>query len=196
MFACFIVSTLSKLLPLLIFYQFLDLNIWWVVLGSVLVGSFWGLNFSDIRQVLGCSSILSIRWVLGFLIVGDFNIILVSFFLYFFFMAGVFFFSSLVTIVGSSEDKVCFSFFLFGLIGLPCFIVFYIKFFLVMSLYSYYKVLLMYVAGYGGVIIYIRMFYLNWVNRGTSLVFSYNAKEILVYFILIGLFFLWFFIFV
>jgi len=159
-------------------------------LGSVVVRSFWGLNFSDIRQILGCSSILSIRWVLGFFMVGDFNIIIISFCLYFFFIIGVFFFSSLVNIIRSSEDKVCFSMFLFGIIRLPCFIVFYIKFFLIMSLFSYEKVLFIYLIRYGGIIIYIRLFYLNWVNRGTSLVFSYNAKGIIMYFVMIGVFFI------
>lgn len=132
-----------------------------MVIGSIFVGSFWGINFSDIRQVLGCSSIISVGWLLGFIVCDSFFIMVMCFFLYVLFMAGFFLFSRLVNIVGSSSDKIGFSLVLFGVLGLPSFIIFYIKFFMVIGLMKYGILVVIYIGGYGGIVMYIRIFYMN-----------------------------------
>jgi len=175
---CWLVSTVTKVFPFLILWEhveFFDFRL--VALASIVIRSFWRLNFSDVRQVLACSSVINIRWLCSLFICDEFYYLILSFFIYVFLISGFFIIITLTHLLGiGKKGGLIISFLFFRIIRLPSFSGFYVKFVIVLGLLDYKFLFFIYLISYRSVVIYIRMFNMRFVRRRGSTLVSANIN--------------------
>nr|YP_002995731.1 NADH dehydrogenase subunit 2 [Clavelina lepadiformis]ACO40302.1 NADH dehydrogenase subunit 2 [Clavelina lepadiformis] len=180
---CFIVGVIPKIIPVLM-VQLLDCSefIFFFSILSVFFGAVNGLKFSDIRQIMGMSSVMN----MGFMLMGAccssmlFLLMLMTYFvsmLLFFFLLKNNNTQHLASSDDSKGNMFFLGFLLLGLTGLPITFFFFYKFFFIIFLfgegYSVYMIFSLLLVSIINNIFYVRMMNMFLNVKGEFFYFYY-----------------------
>ncbi|YP_006341027.1 NADH dehydrogenase subunit 2 (mitochondrion) [Ciona intestinalis B CG-2006] len=183
---CFILGTIPKYAPFLLLNgDYCESNNLLMLLGglSILLGSFQGLNYSDMRQIMGGSSIMNTGWLmLGFLF-GGLNMFFMMYLIYSYTLWVLF---NLIRVLNiqtlgayktwfSYTDKMLFSFAIFIMMGMPCGVMFFYKIFLIMGSNNVSLFFFLMLSGYTMFVFYSRMMSQVWNYDFFGVMFLYTS---------------------
>nr|YP_009357183.1 NADH dehydrogenase subunit 2 [Ciona robusta]SBU37551.1 NADH dehydrogenase subunit 2 [Ciona robusta] len=203
---CFLLGTIPKYAPFLLLNgDYYELNSLLMLMGSfsILFGSFQGLNYSDLRQIMGGSSIMNTGWLLMGFLFGGLNMF---FWMYLVYSYSLWVLFNLVKVLNiqtlgayktwlSYTDKMLFSFIMFVIMGMPCGVMFFYKIFLIMGSNNIFFFFFLMLAGYTMFVFYSRMMSQVWnydffgtnfmytsMNRYGAAINKYVTSLILLFF--------------
>uniref|UniRef100_UPI0030FF161C NADH dehydrogenase subunit 2 n=1 Tax=Panorpa chengi TaxID=757039 RepID=UPI0030FF161C len=185
----FLLMTWQKIAPfMLISYCWEKNMIFFIVIMSVMVGSFGGLNQTSLRKLMAYSSINHIGWMLAALIVGE-NLFFIYFTLYSILsLSIIFLFSSfkmfhlnqMFSLSNSSLIKFCLMISLLSLGGLPPFLGFLPKWIVIQSLVESNNVFLISIMVTMTLItlyFYLRITYSSFMMANSELKWNFNLNQ-------------------
>nr|NP_786956.1 NADH dehydrogenase subunit 2 [Ciona savignyi]BAC57004.1 NADH dehydrogenase subunit 2 [Ciona savignyi] len=173
---CFLLGIIPKYAPFMLLTGF-NYDIFLTCVGtlSILSGSFIGLNYTDIRQIMGGSSIMNTGWLLMGMVYGGLGVFLFMYVIYSLSVWLMFTFTenlgiqSLVLHNLSRMEKMMFCLLMFIIMGMPCGIMFFFKIFLIMNGGNFFFFTFLMLMGYTMFVFY---------SRTMSQVWNYDYRNI------------------
>ena len=176
-FCCFLLSTLQKIAPLVFLIFFCETyRIWGVLVGGLrrIVGGIGGINQTQLRPLIGYSSIGHIGWILGGLSSGGTKVAIFYFSCYFIVSLGLFLYLRILGIFYLKSFSQAFlgikrlsliylSLFLLSIRGFPPFLIFLGKISILYRIFDFYIWIPLYLLGALVRLYYYLNLMLSWI---------------------------------